>query len=69
MRILLDECVDARIKAAFAGHSVTTVSAAGWRSTDDESSIEFASRKFDVFVTVDRRVAYQLDPSNFVWVW
>ncbi len=65
MRILLDECVPARLKAAFAGHSVTTVTESGWRSTSDAPLIQFAERHFDVFVTVDRTIVTQLALRKF----
>lgn len=65
MRILLDECVPARVKDAFPGHSVQTVTEAGWRTTEDESLLSFAEKRFDVFVTVDRKLERQVDLARF----
>ena len=59
MRILLDECVPARLRLAFPGHSVQTVSQAGWRGGEDAPLLAFAENRFDVFVTVDRALGSQ----------
>ena len=59
MRILLDECVHAGVRAAFPGHSVRTVTETGWRSSKDGPLLAFAEREFDIFVTIDRKLAHQ----------
>ncbi len=59
MRILLDECVNAGVRKAFAGHAVRTVSESGWRSTKDAALLLLAENGFDVFVTIDRNLARQ----------
>ena len=61
MRILLDECVNAGVKAAFAGHAVKTVSEIGWRKTKDGPLLAYAQDRFDVFVTIDRSLERQQD--------
>ena len=61
MRILLDECVHAGVKAAFGGHAVKTVSETGWRSSTDRSLLAYAEQHFDVFVTIDRKLERQHD--------
>lgn len=61
MRILLDECVPARLKKAFPGHLVQSVTQTGWRTSKDGPLLDFAQGRFDVFVTVDRRLARQND--------
>lgn len=65
MRILLDECVHAGVRAAFPSHSVSTVSEAGWRGTKDDSLLRLAERGFDVFLTIDRRIEQQIDLRAF----
>ena len=65
MRILLDECVPARLKKAFPGHAVQTVSETGWRGSQDGLLLSFAQDRFDVFVTVDRKLETQNDLSWF----
>ncbi len=66
MRILLDECVPARVKHAFPGHSVQTVSEAGWQASQDPTLLAFAEKRFDVFVTVDRNLTKQNDVRRFL---
>ena len=61
MRILLDECVNAGVKAAFPGHSVKTVSEISWRSSKDGPLLAYAEISFDVFVTIDRKLEREHD--------
>ena len=61
MRILLDECVNAGVRAAFPGHSVKTVSEISWRSSKDGPLLANAEKPFDVFVTIDRKLEHQHD--------
>lgn len=56
MRILLDECVNARLRVAFPGHAVRTVTEAGWRSATDSAILELAEDHFDVLITIDRKL-------------
>lgn len=65
MRVLLDECVPARVKQLLTGHAVQTVSEVGWRGRKDELLLEVASQRFDVIVTVDRRFANRSLASQF----
>jgi predicted nuclease of predicted toxin-antitoxin system len=59
VRILLDECVPVRLKAALPGHTVRSVTETGWRSSTDKSILGFAQKHFDVFLTVDRNLEKQ----------
>jgi predicted nuclease of predicted toxin-antitoxin system len=59
VRILLDECVPARVRDAFPGHAVKTVPETGWRSSKDEPLLIYAEKNFDVFLTVDKNIARQ----------
>ena len=61
MRILLDECVPKRLRRAFPGHLVKSVTETGWRTSKDGPLLGFAEGRFDVFVTVDRRLESQND--------
>lgn len=65
MRILLDECVHAGVRAAFPGHVVRTVTEAGWRSSKDGPLLSLAEQNFNVFVTINRQLALQYDLSKF----
>jgi hypothetical protein len=53
------------VGAAFPGHSVSTVSEAGWRGSKDDSLLRLAERGFDVFLTIDRRIEQQVDLRAF----
>lgn len=59
MRILLDECVNAGVKAAFPGHTVKTVAEIGWGGSGDDPLLTHAQESFDVFVTIDRKLEHQ----------
>jgi predicted nuclease of predicted toxin-antitoxin system len=64
VRILLYECVPVRLKKAFPGHAVQNISQIGWRTGKDGPLLNFAQGRFDVFVTVDRRLEKQNDLSG-----
>jgi hypothetical protein len=64
MRILLDECVHAGIKAAFPGHVVTTVSEAGWSGIKNGRLLALVAGSFDVFLTIDQNIPFQQNLSN-----
>jgi hypothetical protein len=59
VRILLNECVNAGVKAAFPGQAVKMVSETGWRSAKDEPLLAFAENHFDVLITIDRNLDKQ----------
>ena len=53
MRILLDECVNPRVREAFSEHDVKTVIEMGWGGITNGRLLALAQPGFDVFVTVD----------------
>ena len=59
MRILIDECVDPRVKTLFPGHDVKTVREMGWDRLADGPLLKLAEQGFDVLVTIDRSLEYQ----------
>jgi hypothetical protein len=59
MRILLDECVNPRLRLAFPGDEVRSVAEMGWRSLTNGRLMEAAAPHFDVFVTLDRNLQFQ----------
>jgi predicted nuclease of predicted toxin-antitoxin system len=59
VRVLLDECVDWRLVRHITGHDVKTSRQLGWSSIKNGELIALASTSFDVFVTVDRNLAFQ----------
>jgi hypothetical protein len=58
VRILLDECLPRDLARELIGHEVKTVPAAGWAGISNGRLIRLiaASGKFDLFVTVDKRL-------------
>ncbi len=61
MRILLDECLPKDLARELGGHAVKTVPQAGWASISNGRLLRLIadSGKFDVFVTVDKRLPRQ----------
>ena len=59
MRILLDECVNPRLRLAFPGDAVRTVAEMGWRALTNGRLMETAAPDFDVFVTLDQNLKFQ----------
>ena len=64
MRILLDECAPKRLRTLLAGHEVITVPDAGWAGLKNGELLKKAAESFDVFLTVDRNLAFQQNPSS-----
>ena len=61
MRILLDECVDARLRRELPGHEAQTVSHAGWAGIKNGRLLKIVadSGQFDVFLTMDKNLPRQ----------
>jgi hypothetical protein len=64
VRVLLDECIDWRLARHIVGHDVRTARQMGWSSIKNGELIALASTSFDVFVTVDRNLAFQQNIDN-----
>ena len=65
MRVLLDECVDWRLAREIAGHDVKTARQMGWTTIKNGELLTLAAEDFDVFVTVDRNLAFQQNLAAF----
>jgi predicted nuclease of predicted toxin-antitoxin system len=65
MRILLDECLPKKLKRELTGHDVATVGEAGWTSITNGELLRLASDRFDVFLTVDRKLPHQQNLSHY----
>lgn len=65
MKILLDECIDRRLAKEIEGHEAVTVPQAGWSGMQNGELLRRAQGQFDVFVTVDRNLAFQLQLPQF----
>lgn len=59
MRVLLDECVDWRLSRDISSHDVKTAHRMGWATIKNGELLARAAEYFDVFVTVDRNLAFQ----------
>jgi hypothetical protein len=59
MRVLLDECIDWRLSHDLVGHEVRTARRMGWTTIKNGELLSLAAQRFDVFVTVDRNIAFQ----------
>ena len=58
MRILLDECLPARLRRDLPGHTVQTVPQAGWAGVKNGKLLNLVANAsaFDLFVTVDKNL-------------
>ena len=65
MRILIDECVDPRVKLLFSEHTVATVHEQGWDTLEDGPLLTAAQKEFDVLVTIDGGIEFQQNLSKF----
>ena len=65
MKILLDECVDARLARHFSEFDVQTVHDRGWSGITNGKLLALAQVEFDVFVTVDRNLTFQQNIPKF----
>lgn len=63
MKLLLDECIDRKLAREFVGYEVKTVPQMGWAGTKNGQLLTLAAAEFDVFITVDRNLSFQL----FLW--
>jgi hypothetical protein len=59
MRVLIDECVDPRIKLLLGGHAGSTVHEKGWDTLEDGPLLALAQNEFDVLLTIDGSVEFQ----------
>ena len=64
MRVLLDECLPKRLKRLLVGHEVLTVPEAGWAGKKNGDLVRLAAAGFDVFITIDKHLAYQQTLAN-----
>ena len=65
MKILLDECIDRRFARDLTGHEVTTVPQKGWAGIKNGELLALAGKEFEIFITVDRKLATQQDLTRF----
>lgn len=61
MRILLDESLPIRLARELHGHKVTTVTQQGWTGKKNGELLKLAENKFDLFITADQNLQYQVN--------
>ena len=60
MRVLIDECLNFRLKAHIPGHDVWTVKEMGWAGKKNGELLrEMANSSFEVLLTVDKSIPFQ----------
>lgn len=59
MRVLIDECVDPRVKLLFGNLEAATVHERGWDALEDGPLLTAAQHEFDVLVTIDGGIEHQ----------
>ncbi|TFZ06241.1 hypothetical protein EZ313_06245 [Ramlibacter henchirensis] len=64
MRLLLDECVPARLRNALPAHEVSTVPEQGWAGVKNGALLALAAAQFDALITVDKNLPYQQSARN-----
>ena len=65
MRLLLDECVPARLRKALPSHEVSTVGLEGWSGIKNGKLLALAAAGFDALVTVDKNLPYQQNMTTW----
>jgi hypothetical protein len=65
MKVLLDECMDHRLRHEMPGHDVKTAEQMGWASIKNGKLLRLAADGgFDAFITVDQGISYQNDIAS-----
>lgn len=61
MKILLDESISVRLAKEFHGLKISTVYKEGWAGKRNGELLKLAEENFDIFITVDQNMQYQLN--------
>jgi len=59
VNILLDHCLNWRLKRLLPGHAVKSTLEMGWDTFRNGRLLTLAEAQFDVFLTVDKGIKYQ----------
>ena len=65
MRLLLDESLPYRLKTAFPGYQINTVTEMGWRSLSNGELLARASGLFQILLTADQKLRFQQNLTRF----
>jgi predicted nuclease of predicted toxin-antitoxin system len=70
MRILLDECLPARLRRDLPGHDVQTVPRAGWAGVKNGKLLSLIADAgaFDLFVTMDKNLPHEQKSTGLPFV-
>ena len=63
MRLLLDENLPADLACALIGHEASTVPSLGWQGIKNGELLRLARGRFDVLLTMDRKLPNEHDVS------
>jgi len=61
MRVLLDESLPVNLAGELHGYTVSVVTAEGWSGKKNGELLKLAESRFDVFVTADQNLQYQVN--------
>lgn len=59
MRVLIDQCVDPRVKLFLGEGQVATVHEQGWDELEDDRLLAAARKEFDILLTIDKNIEFQ----------
>ena len=59
MRILLDECLPRQLVAELREHTVDTAQKSGWAGLKNGKLLEKASGKYEILLTIDKRIGHE----------
>jgi predicted nuclease of predicted toxin-antitoxin system len=66
MKLLLDECAPKRLKNDFRDHEIQTIDDVGLKGLKNGELLRAATAaRFDVLITVDRKMSFQQNLSKF----
>jgi predicted nuclease of predicted toxin-antitoxin system len=65
VNLLLDECLDWRLRRDLPGHEVKTVQDMGWDGIKNGRLLALAQTEFQVFITGDRNLSFQQNLPQF----
>ena len=65
MKIILDECMPAKLASLLVGHDVKTISRMRWCGISNGALLSKIENVFDVFMTVDKGIKYQQKTTKY----
>jgi predicted nuclease of predicted toxin-antitoxin system len=65
LKLLLDECLDWRLRRDLPGHEVMSVQEMGWSGIKNGRLLALAQSEFQVLITGDRNLSFQNDLPRF----